>query len=79
MAGFKPAPGLLLLEDRKGPRCHQAEAATEIETARADFATGLAVVTAQMKDVHTRRSSDIQVSSAGGISNKAPTRLTKPT
>ena len=38
----------------------KAKDATEIKTACADFATGLAIVTAQIKDMHTRWSVDIQ-------------------
>jgi len=49
----------------------KAEAAAEVKTARADFATGLAAVTAQIKDMDYRITGDVQIIAAEVISHKA--------
>jgi hypothetical protein len=47
------------------------EAATQVKTARKDFATGLAVLTAEIKSMETRLHGDIQVVAGEVVSHKA--------
>merc|ERR1711988_1792002 len=47
------------------------EAATQVKTARKDFATDLAVLTAEIKSMETRLHGDIQVVAGEVVSHKA--------